>query len=233
MGNQPIDLFRRQLGGIQHFVGHLGQHAHGELEDGLAVLVGAGSSGRAGPVFAVAVSPSQQEVASAGRDKTVQVWQPAQVRPFDFDELGARIRSARLTPTSPIGELPRQLPIPEHRLLIGHTAEVRAVEFSADGQRVLDACAAPGGKTCHVLERVDGPCSVTALDVSEARLGRVRESLARLGLEAEVLAGDAGDPGGWWDGRPYDRILLDVPCSATARAAASQTVSTSWPSTIS
>jgi WD40 repeat protein/serine/threonine protein kinase len=95
--------------------------------------------GHTGPVFAVAVSPSQQEVASAGRDKTVQVWQPDQVRPFDFDELGARIRSAGLTPASQIGELPRQLPVPEHRLLVGHTAEVRAVEFSADGQRVLSA----------------------------------------------------------------------------------------------
>jgi WD40 repeat protein/serine/threonine protein kinase len=95
--------------------------------------------GHTGPVFAVAVSPSQQEVVSAGRDKTVQVWEPAQVRPFDFEALGTRIRTAGLTPASQIGELPRQLPIPEHRLLVGHTAEVRAVEFSADGQRVLSA----------------------------------------------------------------------------------------------
>jgi WD40 repeat protein/serine/threonine protein kinase len=95
--------------------------------------------GHTGPVFAVAVSPSQQEVASAGRDKTVQVWEPAKVRPFDFDELGTRIRSAGLTPASRVGDLPRQLPVPEHRLLVGHTAEIRAVEFSADGQRVLSA----------------------------------------------------------------------------------------------
>jgi 16S rRNA (cytosine967-C5)-methyltransferase len=54
-----------------------------------------------------------------------------------------------------------------------------------------------------------------ALDVSEPRLERVRESLARLGLTAELRVGDAGEPGAWWDGRPYDRILLDVPCSAT------------------
>jgi 16S rRNA (cytosine967-C5)-methyltransferase len=66
-----------------------------------------------------------------------------------------------------------------------------------------------------VLERVDGPCDLTALDVSEARLGRVRDSLLRLGLTADVRVGDAGEPGAWWDGRPYDRILLDVPCSAT------------------
>jgi 16S rRNA (cytosine967-C5)-methyltransferase len=83
------------------------------------------------------------------------------------------------------------------------------------GERVLDACAAPGGKTCHLLERVAGQAQVTALDVSEARLSRVRENLERLGLEARVLAGDVTQPRDWWDGRPYDRILLDVPCSAT------------------
>jgi 16S rRNA (cytosine967-C5)-methyltransferase len=112
----------------------------------------------------------------------------------------------------------RQVPgFADGKVSVQDAAAQLAVELLAPGagERILDACAAPGGKTCHVLERVDGPCPVTALDVSEARLGRVRESLARLGLEAEVLAGDAGSPAGWWDGRPYDRILLDVPCSAT------------------
>lgn len=83
------------------------------------------------------------------------------------------------------------------------------------GERILDACAAPGGKTCHVLERTGGAAAVTALDVSETRLARVRANLARLGLEADVRSGDAAAPSEWWDGRPYDRILLDVPCSAT------------------
>jgi 16S rRNA (cytosine967-C5)-methyltransferase len=83
------------------------------------------------------------------------------------------------------------------------------------GERILDACAAPGGKTCHLLERLDGRCEVTALDVSDARLSRVRENLERLGLAADVRAGDAETPATWWDGRPFDRILLDVPCSAT------------------
>jgi len=83
------------------------------------------------------------------------------------------------------------------------------------GERLLDACAAPGGKTCHLLERVGGRADVTALDVSEARLGRVRENLERLGLKARVMAGDIARPQAWWDGRPFDRILLDVPCSAT------------------
>jgi 16S rRNA (cytosine967-C5)-methyltransferase len=82
------------------------------------------------------------------------------------------------------------------------------------GERILDACAAPGGKTCHVLERVAGRADVTALDIAEPRLQRIRDNLDRLGLTARVVAGDASQPT-WWDGVPYDRILLDVPCSAT------------------
>ena len=103
------------------------------------------------------------------------------------------------------------------KLSVQDAAAQLAVELLAPcaGERILDACAAPGGKTCHVLERLGGRCDLTALDMSEARLERVRDSLARLGLQAEVRAGDAGSPADWWDGRPYDRILLDVPCSAT------------------
>ncbi|NGP53466.1 16S rRNA (cytosine(967)-C(5))-methyltransferase RsmB [Thioalkalivibrio sp. XN8] len=84
----------------------------------------------------------------------------------------------------------------------------------AAGMRALDACAAPGGKACHLLERHPG-LDLTALDVAPDRLERVRENLARLGLAARVVAGDATDPAGWWDGRPFDRILLDAPCSGT------------------
>jgi 16S rRNA (cytosine967-C5)-methyltransferase len=83
------------------------------------------------------------------------------------------------------------------------------------GERILDACAAPGGKTCHILERTGGEVDLTALDVAEARLGRIRDNLDRLGLEARLLQADLADPASWWDGRPYDRVLLDVPCSAT------------------
>lgn len=83
------------------------------------------------------------------------------------------------------------------------------------GDRVLDACAAPGGKTCHLLERAGGALDLTALDVAEPRLERVRENLRRLGLEATVQAGDVAEPASWWNGKPFDRVLLDVPCSAT------------------
>ncbi len=84
----------------------------------------------------------------------------------------------------------------------------------APGQRVLDACAAPGGKTAHLLERCPGLAEVWAVDVDPARLRTVRENLERLGQSARLVAADAADPGAWWDGRPFERILLDAPCSA-------------------
>jgi len=86
----------------------------------------------------------------------------------------------------------------------------------ADGQRVLDACAAPGGKSTHILELAD--VHLTALDDDAARLDRIRGNLARLGLSAQIVCGDAGDPAAWWDGEPFDRILADVPCTASGVA---------------
>jgi 16S rRNA (cytosine967-C5)-methyltransferase len=82
------------------------------------------------------------------------------------------------------------------------------------GLRVLDACAAPGGKTALMAEREPALAQLTAVDLDPGRLARVRDNLRRGGLEAQVLAGDAGAPDSWWDGIPFDRILLDAPCSA-------------------
>lgn len=82
-----------------------------------------------------------------------------------------------------------------------------------DGQRVLDACAAPGGKTAHILEIAD--VELTALDADPIRAQRVTENLQRLGLDATVKTADCRDLERWWDGRPFDRILADVPCSAS------------------
>lgn len=83
----------------------------------------------------------------------------------------------------------------------------------ADGQRVLDACAAPGGKSAHILElaRVE----LTAMDVDASRAARIGPNLERLGLGARVIVADAAQPETWWDGKAYDRILADVPCSAS------------------
>ena len=83
------------------------------------------------------------------------------------------------------------------------------------GQRVLDVCAAPGGKTAHIAELGGDRLSITAVDRDGSRLGRVAENLSRLGLEAELVQGDATRPEGPWAERRYQRILLDVPCSAT------------------
>jgi len=81
------------------------------------------------------------------------------------------------------------------------------------GMRVLDACSAPGGKTAHLLELAD--CELLALDADAQRATRVSDNLQRLGLRATVRAADARRAADWWDGRPFDRILADVPCSAS------------------
>ena len=82
------------------------------------------------------------------------------------------------------------------------------------GQRILDACCAPGGKTCHILERFEN-IELHALDCNQNRLLRVKENLERLKLVATIICGDATSPKQWWDGKQYDHILLDTPCSAT------------------
>jgi len=82
-----------------------------------------------------------------------------------------------------------------------------------DGLRVLDACAAPGGKACHMLERA--ALQLLALERESARTDSIRSNLGRLTLACELRTGDAGEPPAWWDGKPFDRILLDAPCSAT------------------
>lgn len=83
----------------------------------------------------------------------------------------------------------------------------------AAGQRVLDACAAPGGKAAHILETAD--VALTALEVDRRRSARIGENLERLGLAAELRIADCRETKKWWDGRPFDRILADVPCSAS------------------
>lgn len=91
-------------------------------------------------------------------------------------------------------------------------AELLAVEPK---QRVLDACAAPGGKTAHILELQPEVEALVAVDCDEERLDVVRENLQRLKLKAELICADAGDTAEWWDGKLFDRILLDAPCSAS------------------
>lgn len=128
--------------------------------------------------------------------------------PTEFSAYGIRLAQACN---------PRQLPFFDQGWI---SVQDEAAQLSADllqvssGQKVLDACAAPGGKTTHLLE-LQPDLDLTALDLEERRLIRLRENLARLGLNAKVKAGDGTQPETWWDGELFDRILLDAPCSAT------------------
>jgi len=114
-------------------------------------------------------------------------------------------------------------PVPVDRLPGFHAGMVSVQDAGAqyaaylldvhEGMRVLDACAAPGGKTAHILEMTT--VELHALDKDERRMQRVADNLQRLGLTARLLVGDASDPGPWWDGKSFQRILADVPCSAS------------------
>ena len=92
---------------------------------------------------------------------------------------------------------------------------VATVAAPQETDRVLDVCAAPGGKSAHLLELAEGQLDLTALDIDPQRLDRVRDNLQRMSLAATLLVGDATAPGGDWAQGEYHRILLDVPCSAT------------------
>ncbi|CAA9889286.1 16S rRNA m5C967 methyltransferase, S-adenosyl-L-methionine-dependent [Candidatus Methylobacter favarea] len=83
------------------------------------------------------------------------------------------------------------------------------------GHRVLDVCAAPGGKTAHILESQPNLEELVAVDIDESRMQRIKENLHRLKLHASLIVGDAAKPEEWWDGKPFERILLDAPCSAS------------------
>ena len=96
----------------------------------------------------------------------------------------------------------------------GSAQQVADALAPAPASRVLDACAAPGGKAAHLLERAPS-LRLLALDVDARRLRHVRETLARVGASAELRAADAADLKAWWDGEPFDAVLLDAPCSAT------------------
>jgi len=114
-------------------------------------------------------------------------------------------------------------PLPVDRVPGFHEGLVSVQDYGAqlaahllqpeDGMEVLDACCAPGGKTGHILETAD--VQMTGLDNDTQRLQRVESNLQRLDLKANLMVGDAAEPETWWDGQPFDRILADVPCSAS------------------
>ena len=121
--------------------------------------------------------------------------------------------SIRLDKPAPVTALPG---FADGRVSVQDCAAQMAAELLTPqaGELILDACAAPGGKTCHLLELADD-LDLVAVDMDPKRLERVRENLARLNGEARVICGDAAEPASWWSGPQFDRILLDAPCSAT------------------
>ena len=116
-------------------------------------------------------------------------------------------------------------PLPVERLPFFREGLVTVQDISAqksvwylapeNGERILDMCAAPGGKTSEILELTGNTASVTALDISKSRVKRLEENLRRLSISVTCLAADARRTDEWWDGKPFDRVLLDAPCSGT------------------
>ena len=156
--------------------------------------------------------------------------------------MALRVNARRATRSEFLAELERHgieaSPIPHtgHGVRLHRARDVDAIPGFADGRisiqdgaaqlaaglldvrpgmRVLDACAAPGGKTTALLESQADAMELIAVDHDGERLARLDENLARLALEATVVCGDAGEPGAWWDGTPFERILADVPCTGT------------------
>jgi 16S rRNA (cytosine967-C5)-methyltransferase len=133
---------------------------------------------------------------------------------IDYQEVDKRSGAIKLTKAVDVDKLPG---FSEGAVSIQDGAAQQAAHLldCQAGDNVLDCCAAPGGKTCHILEHTPDIAAMTAIDVDQKRLLRVIENLKRLNLQAKVIAGDAANISEWWDGEQFDRILLDAPCSGT------------------
>ena len=166
-----------------------------------------------------------QAMLEAGNERppfTLRVNRRVQARDAYLAELGALGIAAQACVHSPDGVIlesamdVKQLPgFAEGAVSVQDEGAQLAEQLldAADGMRVLDACAAPGGKTCHLLER--HRLSLTAVELEARRAQRIRENLTRLKLEATLKVADAAEVQNWWDGETYQRILLDAPCSAS------------------
>jgi 16S rRNA (cytosine967-C5)-methyltransferase len=147
----------------------------------------------------ITVADYLAELAAAGIEGQAVPWAPSAVR---------------LSQAAAVTALPG---FSEGRVSVQDAAAQLAAPLldAQPGHRVLDACAAPGGKTGHLLEHTQGLAEVVAVDIEERRFGRVRENLERLRRQATLVAADVRKPEDWWDGKPFDRILVDAPCSST------------------
>lgn len=177
--------------------------------------------------------PEQSAHILAASAEPAPLWLRVNRRLGTRDAYAERLRAAGLLGGADLSEsLPEALPdairLP-HSLAVADLPGFDAGEVSvqdgsaqavadalapAAGARVLDACAAPGGKAAHLLER-DPSLRLTALDIDARRLRRTAETLARIGADADCRVADATDFASWWDGVPFDALLIDAPCSAT------------------
>lgn len=170
--------------------------------------------------------PEEAETILAASNATPPVWLRVNRRYWTRDEAAGALDEAGFATRTPTGFADAlvlgtrasvsTLPgFAEGGLSVQDGAAQQVVETlgPVDGERVLDACAAPGGKSAHVLERAD--VDLTAVDIDPARLEQVAATLERLHLKARLVPGDAARPDDWWDGTAFDRILIDAPCSAT------------------
>lgn len=171
--------------------------------------------------------PDQWQDIVAANNQHAPLWLRINRNRADHDQVTAQLQArgftTTLNPAAPdavaiepavsVGEIPG---FAEGRVSVQDPAAQMALQMirPAHGERVLDACCAPGGKTCHLLEHVPG-LQLVALDRDASRLGLVTENLQRLGLNCTLQQADAGDPSAWWDTIPFDKILLDAPCSTT------------------
>lgn len=172
--------------------------------------------------------PTEVEAILQANNQHPPFWLRVNTQRISRDEyrqqLAAQGMTAEPSPYAPEALLlPQAVDVPslpgfsEGWVSVQDAAAQLAAHFMAPlpGERILDACAAPGGKTCHMLELQPAVKEMVAIDISAPRLRRVHGNLKRLGQEATLMTGDAADPDSWWNGRMFDRILLDVPCSAT------------------
>ncbi|MDP5151835.1 16S rRNA (cytosine(967)-C(5))-methyltransferase RsmB [Rheinheimera baltica] len=172
--------------------------------------------------------PQQWQQILAANQQKAPLWLRVNVAKINPTDYAAALTRDCIEYSRPIADLPAAIKLMQAQdvtTLPGYDAgwfsvQDGAAQYAAtllqvdSSQSVLDACCAPGGKTCHILELAP-QADVTAVDKEPKRLLRVHENLNRLGLTANVIAADASEPDSWWQGQLFDRILLDVPCSAS------------------
>ncbi|WDE05358.1 16S rRNA (cytosine(967)-C(5))-methyltransferase RsmB [Thalassomonas viridans] len=175
-----------------------------------------------------AAYPEQWQVILAANQQKPPMWLRVNKKHHSLEDYQQQLAAAEIGYNEPeirSGAIPLTSPVDVNRLpgftdgdvsvQDGAAQQAARLLGSQSGDHVLDCCAAPGGKTCHILEYTQDLGSVTAIDIEESRLVRVRENLERLKLDAKVIAADAAKPDTWWDNQLFDRILLDAPCSGT------------------